>query len=69
MVIGFEVHIVGLVEGGVVVEEVGHEGHIEFVDALHHVLGGEETAAPELVCLLQHNFRPANHVAVLGGND
>ena len=34
--------ICDLVEAGVVVEEVGHEGKVEFVDSFHHVRGGDE---------------------------
>ena len=59
--------LLGRVEGGVVVEEVGHEGEVESLLALHHVLGGDEGPALQLVGLVQHLLGPGDHVLDVHG--
>ena len=56
-----------LVEGGVVVEEVGHECQVQLLVARHHVRGAHEAATPDLIRLLQHALRPLVRVAHLKG--
>ena len=59
----------GLVEGGVVVEEVGHERQVQLLVARHHVRGAHKAATPDLVRLLKHALCPLVRVAHLKGKN
>lgn len=50
-----------------VVEQIGHEGQIQLVDAVDDVLGREEAAAVQLGRLLEHDLRPALQVRLPEG--
>ena len=47
-----------------VVEQVGHEGEVELVHALGHVLRRDEAPAAQLVRLLQHDLGPGHEVSL-----
>ena len=55
------------VEGRVVVEQVGHEGEVESLLTLHHVLGGDEGPALQFLRLVQHLLGPGDHVLDVHG--
>ena len=57
----------GVVEGGVVVEEVGHEGQVELLDAGDDVGGGYKGAAVDLLGLVERALRAGRQVGALKG--
>ena len=50
-----------------VVEEVRHEGEVQSLLTLHHVLGGDEGPALQFLRLVQHLLGPGDHVLDVHG--
>ena len=57
----------GVVEGGVVVEEVSHEGQVELLDAGDDVGGGDEGPAVDLLGLVERALGAGGQVRALQG--
>lgn len=62
-----DVLVFGLGECWVLVEQVGHEGQVQFGVATDHVSRRDELAAAQPVRLLQHELCPAQVVLLLQG--
>lgn len=48
--------LLGLVQAGMIVEQIGHKGQVQLVDAIDHILWRQEAAAIQLGRLLQHDL-------------
>lgn len=59
--------IVWLLQGRVTVEQVGHEGQVKLVVALHHLTRPDKSSTVYLIRLLQHQLGSLRQVSRLRG--